>query len=106
MEYTFRNIKSGKIVTVDLKMSEYDEFKANNPSLERYHDTAPTFQLGRRPTSSFDSQTDNSWKEVLAKVAEKHPGSELGQKYRKKTVKEVKTEQIFEKHKKRQNPKK
>ena len=34
MTYTFKNIKTGKIISVDLKVSEYDAYKENHPELE------------------------------------------------------------------------
>jgi hypothetical protein len=98
MEYAFKEITSGKIVKYDLKISEYDEFKKSNPNLERYHESAPAFLYDGVLTSGFDAKTDNTWKEVLAKVADKHPGSELANNYKKKSVKEVKTREILNKH--------
>ncbi|CAB4124152.1 hypothetical protein UFOVP49_33 [uncultured Caudovirales phage] len=94
MEYTFKIIKSGKIVSYDMKVSEYDEFKINHPELERYIDSAPVFNY----RGSSDFKTDNTWNEVLSKVAEKHPGSPLAEKHKKKTSKEIKTRDIFNKH--------
>jgi hypothetical protein len=102
MEYAFLNIKTKEIERHDMKMSEYDAFKKNNPQLERYFDEPPTFMDGDAPSvSGFDSKTDNGWKEVLAKIGEKHKGSELDKKYNGTSIKEVKTRNILEKHKKK-----
>ena len=50
----------------------------------------------------LDGKTDNTWKEVLAKIGEHHPNSVTGEKYRKnKTVKEQKTKEIIRKYEKR-----
>lgn len=99
MEYTFLNTKTKKIEYHDMKMSEYDDFKKNNPQLERYFDEPPTFMDGDAPgVSGFDSKTDGGWKEVLSKIGEKHPGSELDKKYNRTSVKEVKTREIINKH--------
>jgi hypothetical protein len=49
----------------------------------------------------IDSKTDNTWKEVLNKVAEAHPGSEVGNRYGKKSHKQVKNQTVLEKHRKR-----
>jgi hypothetical protein len=107
MEYTFKNLKTGKIESHDMRISEYDSFKVDNPHLERYHETAPAFLYDAVGSSSgLDAKTDNTWKEVLAKVAEKHPASELAGKYgNTKSVKQVKTKQILDKHIKKQNNK-
>ena len=98
MEYTFRNTKTKKIETHSVKLADYDSFKLNNPHLERYHETAPKI-AGSRGGEHLDAKTDNTWKEVLAKIGEQNPRSPLADKYRKnKSVKEVKTNQIIEKH--------
>ena len=101
MEYSFKNIKTGKIVRHELKISEYDEFKKNHPELERYHESAPS--LSYLGTGDLDGKkTDNTWKEVLQKVAEQNPRSPLADKVRRKSIKEIKTNQILEKHIKKQ----
>ena len=102
MEYTFKHLKTGKIVTHEMKISEYDEFKKNHPELERYIESAPKLASG---DGNFESKTDDTWKEVLAKIGENHTSSNLADKYRKnKSIKEIKTKQIIDKHvKKAQN---
>jgi hypothetical protein len=98
MEYTFLNKKTKKIETHEMKISEYDEFVKKHPNLQRYHDVAPRV-AGSRGGEHLDAKTDNGWKEVLAKIGEQNPRSNLGDKYRKnKTIKEQKTNQIIEKH--------
>ena len=82
-----------------LKITEYDQYVSDHPELERYFDSAPAVTFNGKTFGSLDSQTDNTWKEVLAKIGEHHPNSKLGQDYRKnKTVKERKTIDIVEKH--------
>ena len=100
MEYAFKHVKTGKIVRYNIRISEYDQFKIDHPELERYHEHAPAFLYDAIGTSSgLDGKTDNTWKEVLSKISDKHPGSELAANYgKKKTVKEVKTKQILDKH--------
>ena len=99
MEYAFKHVKTGKIVRYDMRISEYDQFKVDHPELERYHEHAPAFLYDAVGSSSgLDSKTDNTWKEVLSKISEKHPASELADKYGNKTVKGVKSKQILEKH--------
>jgi hypothetical protein len=99
MTYHFKNKKTGKITVVDLKASEYDAYKAKHPNLERYHDSAPAVTFNGRTFGGLDSKTDNTFKEVLAKIGEAHPTSPLGKNYRKnKSVKEIKTRDIIKKH--------
>lgn len=47
---------------------------------------------------SIDSKTDDGWKEVLSKVAEAHPDSVVGERYGKRSIKEIKTREIVDKH--------
>ncbi len=82
-----------------MKMSEYDNFIATNPHLERYFDEVPAFTYNGRAFGSLDAGTDNTWKEVLAKISEKMPASPLADKYgKKKSIKEVKTRETIKKH--------
>jgi hypothetical protein len=79
-----------------MSVSEYDDFKLANPHLERYFEEAPS--LSYSGTKDLRSKTDNTWKEVMSKIAEKHPASKLAEQYGKKTIKETKTRNIFDKH--------
>jgi hypothetical protein len=98
MTYTFRS-KSGMLITVDLKISEYDEYVADHPELKRTIESAPAVTYNGRTFGSLDGQTDNTFKEVLAKIGEHHPNTVLGNKYRKnKTNKQIKTREIVKKH--------
>jgi hypothetical protein len=102
MEYAFKVIKTGEILHYDMKMSEYDAFKKDNPHLERYHEIAPMkFTDGDAAgDSGFKSKMDNGFQEVLSKIAEHHPASELAKNtdYNKRSIKEIKTRQIMTKH--------
>jgi hypothetical protein len=40
--YNFRNLETGEETTEMMKISELDEFKANNPHLEQYLTGAPS----------------------------------------------------------------
>lgn len=101
--YTFRNTKTGKIEEHVMSMMVYDEFKNNNPHLERYIDQAPIVSYGG--TGDNISKTDNTFKEVMSKIADQNPRSPLAERFRKKTIKEIKTNQVLEKHQKIQKEK-
>ena len=49
-------------------------------------------------TGSIDSKTDNGWKEVLSKVSEAHPASNLASQYGKKSVKDTQVDRVIQKH--------
>ena len=80
--------------------SRYDQFKLDNPHLERYIDSAP--RIAYDGAVSLDKRTDNTWKEVLQKIGEQDPGSPLAERYNKKSAKTVATEQVLDKHIKKQ----
>lgn len=101
MEYAFIHKKTKKIVRHDLRMSDYDAFKKKHPNLERYHDSAPAVTYNGRTFRSLDAQTDNGWKEVLSKIAEKNKGSQLANDYGRKSIKESKTHEVVQKHAKK-----
>ena len=102
MTYHFKNKKTGEIIQMDLKITEYDAFKEEHPELERYHESAPAVTFNGRTFGGLDTKTDDTFKEVLAKIGEAHPTSPLAQKYRKNvSTKEVKSKEIIKKHAKR-----
>lgn len=101
--YEFLNTKTKKIEEHTCSMSAYDSFKKNNPHLQRYFGEAPLFSYSG--TKDFSGKTDNTFKEVMSKIAEKHPASPLAEKYGKKSTKEIKTREVLKKHAKRQQQK-
>ena len=99
--YEFLNTKTGKVEEHMMSISAYDQFKDDNPHLERYHGSAPLFSYsGVRDFSG--GKTDNTFKEVMQKIAEKHPASKLAEQYGKKSIKEIKTREVLDKHRKKQ----
>ena len=99
--YEFLNTKTKKIEEHIMSVSAYDDFKADNPHLERYFSEAPLFSY----TGTGDlsgKKTDNTWKEVMHKIAEQNPRSPLAEKVLRKDTKRIKTDQVLEKHRKKQ----
>ena len=47
---------------------------------------------------TIDGKTDSGWKEVMSKISEAHPKSELAQRYGKKSVKDTQIERVIKKH--------
>lgn len=93
---TFRFVNTQTNEEFDYFISNHEKkiFLENNPNVRQI----PTGFTIVSAVGSVDSKTDNTWKEVLSKVAEKHPNSSVGQRYGKKTIKQIKTEQIAQKH--------
>lgn len=72
--YTVRNNKTGEVKDVIMKISEKDQYLVDHPDCEFIITQAPSLgdsiRLGvKRP--------DGAWKEVLQKIDERTPGSQL-----------------------------
>lgn len=74
--YTFINKNTGEEEEHFMKISVYDQFKLDNPHLERFirSTDAPGFGC---PVRLGITKTDDGWKEVLSKVADSQPKSNL-----------------------------
>jgi hypothetical protein len=101
--YTFRNTKTNEIEEHVMSISVYDKFKIDNPHLERYHDTAPIISFNG--VGDNISRTDNTFKEVMSKIAEQNPRSPLADRFLRKDNKRIKTDATLEKHRKIQKEK-
>jgi hypothetical protein len=101
MEYTFKVIDPaygkfyGTLVTAYMKISEFDDFLKRHPHLEVYIDTAPAVMYNGKHFGSLENRMPSGFKDVLQKLGEANPATELGDRYRKnKTIKEIKTRDI------------
>jgi len=96
--YEFLNTKTKVIEEHTMSVTAYDSFKAENPHLERYYSEAPLFSYSGIGDMA-GKKTDNTWKEVMHKIAEQNPISPLADRVLKKKTKQIKTEQVLKKHK-------
>jgi predicted nucleic acid-binding Zn ribbon protein len=95
--YDFYNTETGEEFSVMMKIAEREEFLKSNPHVQQV--------LGATATVGGVSITDkvpSGFKEVLSKVAENHKSSSVAEKHGKKTINEVKTRQLVDKHYKKQ----
>jgi hypothetical protein len=99
--YTFVNTTTGEVEEHVMRMTEYDNFKESNPHLERYFESAAAISYNGRGDLS-GGKTDNTWKEVLTKIAEQNPRSPLADRVLKKDQRRIATDQIIQKHAKKQ----
>ena len=49
-------------------------------------------------TGTIDGKTDSGWKEVMSKISEAHPKSNLAERYGKRSVKDTQIDNIIKKH--------
>ena len=92
--YRFYNSKTKKEYTDLMSISEMEEL------IKKKHiKLLPPTQLNIvSSTGTIDGKTDSGWKEVMSKISEAHPKSELAQRYGKKSVKDTQVERVIKKH--------
>jgi hypothetical protein len=93
--YNFLDTETGEEFESFMSISARETFLKENPHIQPVV-TAPAIVSG--VSTSTSNRVPDGFKEVLSKVAEAHPTSEVGQRYGKKSIKEVKTREIVKKH--------
>jgi hypothetical protein len=91
--YQFLNTQTDEEFEVLMKISEREEYLKNNPHIQPIL-SAPALVTG----VSTSNKVPDGFKEVLSKAAEAHPSSPLAQRHGRKSIKQVKTEQVVKKH--------
>jgi len=95
--YTFKDLETDEIYDINLRMSELDEYKKENPNHERYFDEVPGL------ISGSGQKVDGGFKEVLTKISEAHPYSPLADSHMSKSIKQARTERVVKEWKKKQS---
>lgn len=107
--YTFRNRKTGKVTEHQIRISEYDQFKADHPELERVILEAPQVSKvsshAQGSVTDIAAKKDGGWKEVLQKIGRANPLSDVGDRFHRRSIKELKTTEVINKHVKKQEAK-
>jgi predicted nucleic acid-binding Zn ribbon protein len=93
--YTFRDVETNEVFDVNIRMSELDDYKKENPNHERYFDEAPML------VSGTGIRSDNGFNEVLTKISEAHPESPLADRHLSKSIKQAKTDRIIKEWRKK-----
>jgi len=91
--YDFLNTETGEEFSALMKISEREEYLKANPHIQQI--------LGATATVggvSITGKIPDGFKEVLSKVSESHKGSAVAAKHGKKSINEIKTKQIVDKH--------
>ena len=94
--YRFRR-KNGKEFEKIMMISEMEEYRKKHPNLEL---CIPSTLNIISSTGTLDGKTSSGWKDVLGKISEAHPRSELANQYGRKSTKDIKVQSTLEKHKK------
>lgn len=95
--YTFRDTETDEIFDVFMSISDAPRYAEQHPMHERYYGpgSAPQIVSG----VSVRDKRDDGFKEVMSKIAEKHPTSELANQYGTKSIKQTQTERAVRKWK-------
>lgn len=66
-QYEFKNSETGEVKELSLRISEYDEWKDNNPQWVRYHspDSAPKMVTGVKSAMSI---AGSEWENKLTAI--------------------------------------
>jgi len=99
--YTFYNKRKKKEFTEMMTISEMESYLEKNKHITQ-RILGVNIVAG---VSGMSYKSDQGWKETLSKVAEAHPQSALASEVGKKSIKQIKTEQVVKKHRARQNAK-
>ncbi len=95
--YEFLNSETGEEFERLMSISAREEFLKENPHITPVI-SAPSIVSGVSTSNSRQGKVPSGFNEVLSKVAEAHPTSTVGQRYGKKSIKDVKTREIIKKH--------
>jgi hypothetical protein len=90
--YKFLNTETNEEFDDFISISRKEELIKLNPHIQQVIE-APAFI-----SSSSSNKVPDGFKEVLSKVADAHPDSALADRHRRKTIKEVRTREIVDKH--------
>ena len=100
--YTFENTKTGKVYDDMMSIAEKEEFLNKNKHIKQ---KLTTINISSG-VMGVNMKNDGGWKDNLSRIAEAHPTSALADQHRKRSIKEVKTQQVMAKHRKRKQGKK
>ena len=101
--YTFLNKKTNEEYDEMMSIAEKEAFLKKNKHIKQM---LTTINISSGVRGMGNMKNDGGWKDNLSRIADAHPTSELAQQHRKRSIKEVKTEQVISKHRKRQQGKK
>jgi hypothetical protein len=107
--YDFKNKKTGEYEEHHMKISELDQFMEDNPDLVKVILSAPKVNYSSHAQGSVSdiaAKKDKGWKELLQKNGEQKPISQVAEDHNQKSIKQVKTQQVIEKHVKKQTERK
>jgi predicted nucleic acid-binding Zn ribbon protein len=99
--YSFKNTKSGEEFEMFMSMDKRERFLKENSNIQQ---TISKVNIVAG-VSGMSYRQDQGWKENLSRIAEAHPKSALAKEHSKRSIKEVRTDNVIQKHRKIQKEK-
>ena len=93
--YDFKNMKTGEVKEYSMSWKDLDQFKKDNPNLQQQ--ILPSNFITRRDGDVL-KKAGAGGNEVLQKVGENYPDSEVAKKNIRRTAKQVATDKIAKKY--------
>jgi hypothetical protein len=97
--YSFKNTKTGKVYDDMMSIADKEVYLKKNKHIQQM---VTKINISSGVVGIGAMKNDNGWKELQSRIAEAHPASEFAQQHGKRTAKEIKTQAVVEKHRKRQ----
>ena len=97
--YSFKNTKTGKVYDDMMSIADKEVYLKKNKHIQQM---VTKINISSGVVGIGAMKNDNGWKEMQSKIAEAHPASEFAQQHGKRSAKEIKTQAVVEKHRKRQ----
>jgi hypothetical protein len=91
--YVFHDTEKNEQFEMIMKISEREEFLRENSHIQPVI-TAPHIVSG----VSSSQRIPSGFNDVLLKVAEAHPKSTVGERHKRKSIKEVRTDRLVKKY--------
>lgn len=96
--YTFRDKETGEEFEELMSWDERNALLEEHPNLEAIIDSAPALIRGRVDISNGGT---SDFRQVLEKVATKHPRTPLSERFGRRSAKDVATQGVIDKHSKK-----
>ncbi len=92
--YVFENTTTGEIEEHVMSWKDLDAFKEESPHLKQII-TGVNLMYN---SQSAKNNKDGGWNELMSKMADANPGSDVAKKHKQKSIKDVKIDQVKKKH--------
>lgn len=92
--YDFLNTETGEEFEEFMSMAAREQYLKDNPHIQQIHLGAMSIVSG----VSITGKIPDGFKEVLSKVAENHKQSAVASAHGRKSMKEIKTQNLVDKH--------